>query len=109
MYGGADIFLMPSRYEPCGLAQMIAMRFGCVPVVHATGGLRDTVRDDETGFTFQEATAASMEEGIFRALSSFGRPETWNKLQSRGMQMDFSWQLSASKYASIYRLLKFSP
>lgn len=107
MYGGADIFLMPSRYEPCGLAQMIAMRYGCVPVVHATGGLRDTVRDDETGFTFQEATATSMEEGIFRALSSYSRPEIWQKLQSRGMQVDFSWQKSARKYAKIYYSLKF--
>ncbi len=109
MYGGADIFLMPSRYEPCGLAQMIAMRYGCVPVVHATGGLRDTVRDDETGFTFREATATSMEEGILRALSSYARPEIWKKLQSRGMQMDFSWQQSARKYARIYRSLKFEP
>lgn len=109
MYGGADIFLMPSRYEPCGLAQMIAMRYGCVPVVHATGGLRDTIRDDETGFTFREATATSMEEGILRALSSYTRPEIWKKLQSRGMQMDFSWQQSARKYAKIYRSLKFEP
>jgi len=109
MYGGADIFLMPSRYEPCGLAQMIAMRYGCVPVVHATGGLRDTVRDGKTGFTFQEATATSMEEGIFRALSSHASPEIWKKLQSRGMHEDFSWQQSARKYARIYRSLRFDP
>jgi starch synthase len=109
MYGGADIFLMPSRYEPCGLAQMIAMRYGCVPVVHATGGLRDTVRDGKTGFIFQEATATSMEEGIFRALSSHASPEIWKKLQSRGMHEDFSWQQSARKYARIYRSLRFDP
>ena len=68
------MFLMPSRYEPCGLAQMIAMRYGCVPVVHATGGLKDTVHEGKTGFLFQAAEAGSMLEALRRALSVYARP-----------------------------------
>lgn len=107
LYGGADIFLMPSRYEPCGLTQMIAMQYGCVPVVHATGGLKDTVRDGETGFLFPDATAGSMEEGIRQALTSYAKPKTWKELQYQGMRMDFSWHRSARQYARIYRSLVF--
>jgi len=105
MYGGADMFLMPSRYEPCGLAQMIAMRYGCVPVVRATGGLKDTVHEGKTGFLFQEAEAGSMVEGLVRALTSFIMPGKWQHIQRNGMKKDFSWSRSAQKYAIIYRSL----
>jgi starch synthase len=105
MYGGADIFLMPSRYEPCGLAQMIAMRYGCIPVVRATGGLKDSVQEGRTGFLFQEATPESMLATLNRALSVFAIPENWQHLQHNGMEEDFSWPRSARQYAIIYRSL----
>jgi starch synthase len=105
LYGGADIFLMPSRYEPCGLAQMIAMRYGCVPVVRATGGLKDTVREGKTGFLFRDATAGSMVEALERALIAYAKPEKWQQFQRKGMKEDFSWPRSARQYAIIYRSL----
>jgi starch synthase len=105
LYGGADMFLMPSRYEPCGLAQMIAMRYGCVPVVRATGGLKDTVQEGKTGFLFQEAMAGSMVEALTRALTVYDWPEKWQHFQRNGMKEDFSWLRSARQYAIIYRSL----
>jgi starch synthase len=105
IYGGADLFLMPSRYEPCGLAQMIAMRYGCVPVVRATGGLKDTVREGKTGFLFQEASAEAMRDAIRRAMSVYASPEKWQRYQRNGMLEDFSWPRSARQYAIIYRSL----
>jgi starch synthase len=102
LYGGADIFLMPSRYEPCGLAQLIAMRYGCVPVVHATGGLKDTVQKGKTGFQFQVASVGSMMEAMFQALKTYASPEDWQHMQRNGMKEDFSWPRSARKYANIY-------
>jgi starch synthase len=104
IYGGADMFLMPSRYEPCGLAQ-IAMRYGCVPVVHATGGLKDTVQEGKNGFLFQRAEAGSMVEALRRALSVYESPEKWERFQRSGMKEDFSWPRSAAQYAIIYRSL----
>lgn len=104
IYGGADIFMMPSRYEPCGLAQMIAMRYGCVPIVCATGGLKDTVRDGITGFLFQEASAEAMRGALVRALSAFTTQRSkWREFQRNGMAEDFSWLHSARQYAKIYR------
>lgn len=105
IYGGADLFLMPSRYEPCGLAQMIAMRYGCVPVVRATGGLKDTVQVGKTGFRFEEAAAEAMAEAIRQALAEYNRPEEWKQYQINGMKKDFSWRRSARQYARIYRSL----
>jgi starch synthase len=105
IYGGADMFLMPSRYEPCGLAQMIAMRYGCVPVVHATGGLRDTVQEGKTGFLFPTADSRSMLETLRRALNTYVNPGQWEHFQRSGMQEDFSWPRSATKYAILYRSL----
>ena len=108
IYAGADMFLMPSRYEPCGLAQLIAMRYGCVPVVHATGGLKDTVQQGRTGFMFQEADPGSMNEALRRALSVYSSPEKWEHFQRSGMQQDYSWPRSARQYATIYRSLTSS-
>lgn len=105
IYAGADIFLMPSRYEPCGLAQMFAMRYGCVPVVHATGGLKDTVEEGRNGFTFQMAEAEDLAEAMGRALSVFANPIKWQRYQRAGMGEDFSWTRSARSYAMIYRSL----
>jgi starch synthase len=102
LYGGADMFLMPSRYEPCGLAQMIAMRYGCVPVVHATGGLKDTVQEGKTGFLFQKAETDSMVDALQRALTVYAVPEKWQHFQRNGMKEDFSWPRSARQYATIY-------
>jgi len=109
IYAGCDIFLMPSRFEPCGLGQMIAMRYGAVPVVHQTGGLADTVidyherPDKATGFAFSPFTSEACVDALRRALGIFRDRETWTALQSRGMRTDFSWEASARKYVDLYR------
>jgi len=101
---GADLFLMPSRYEPCGLNQMFSLRYGTVPVVRATGGLEDTV-DDETGFKFREYTGAALWEAVRAALAAFRDREQWTAMMRRGMAKDFSWNASAAEYAALYRRL----
>lgn len=109
MYAGGDILLIPSRYEPCGLAQMMAMRYGCVPLARATGGLRDTVLDSEsageeaTGFLFQPATPQALAAALKRALETFRDPKRWQELQKTGMRRDFSWKRSAREYLDLYR------
>jgi len=105
IYAGADMFLMSSRYEPCGLAQMIAMRYGCVPVVHATGGLRDTVKDGKTGFLFSKADPGSMLEALRRAFDVYNNPDKWQRFQRDCMKEDFSWSRPARQYAMLYRAL----
>lgn len=110
MYAGGDMLLIPSRYEPCGLTQMLAMRYGCVPIARATGGLRDTILDaadpgNATGFLFEEATSASLAGAIERALVTFHEPVRWLKLQNNGMEQDFSWDRSARQYLDIYHSL----
>jgi starch synthase len=106
--GAADMFLMPSRFEPCGLNQMYSMRYGTVPLVRATGGLEDTVTDYNdaaekgTGFKFGEYTAAALQAAMERARSVFGNPHIWNKLQVAGMRQDFSWDRSAREYVKLY-------
>lgn len=110
IYAGADLFLMPSVSEPCGLSQMIAMRFGTVPVVRETGGLKDTVlpynkfTGEGRGFTFSDINAHDMLWVIREAVELYYKePETWRKLQKAGMTADFSWNQSAKEYQSIYR------
>lgn len=105
IYAGADIFLMPSRYEPCGLSQMIAMRYGCVPVVRAVGGLHDTVTDGETGFVFIKPRIKDFVAAIQRALEVYNDREAWQTLQRNGMSQDFSWTQSALKYLKLYQRL----
>lgn len=105
IYGGADIFLMPSRYEPCGLAQMIAMRYGCVPLVRATGGLKDTVEEGQTGFLFEKAAPEALVEALRCALSTYPQPEKWQRIQRNGMAQDFSWTQSARQYRTVYQSL----
>ena len=105
IYGGADVLLMPSRYEPCGISQMIAMRYGCVPLVRAVGGLHDTVTDSETGFVFVDARVKSFNDAVRRALSTYSNPSLWAELQRAGMAKDFSWPASAKKYFEVYKKL----
>jgi starch synthase len=106
--GGADIFLMPSRFEPCGLNQMYSLRYGTVPVVRATGGLSDTVRDVDpetclgTGFQFVEYTPEALLGAIRRALAAFGNKPLWRRIQRAGMREDFSWDASARQYVEVY-------
>jgi len=106
--GGADVFLMPSRFEPCGLNQMFSQRYGTVPVVHATGGLRDTVRDvgegdgEGTGFTFDDYTPAAMLGALGRAITAFEDRAAWRRIQRAGMRQDFSWDASAREYVKVY-------
>lgn len=104
----ADMFLMPSRYEPCGLNQMYSMKYGTVPIVRKVGGLADSVTEfDEstgagTGFLFEEYSASAMMTAIKRGLAVFEKKRVWSKLVKNGMSKDFSWSTAASKYAEIY-------
>jgi starch synthase len=106
---GADIFLMPSLYEPCGLNQMYSMRYGTVPLVRATGGLDDTVQQFDpasgkgTGFKFAPYDAGALLEKIREALYFYGRPEIWSKIQHNGMLVDNSWTAAARKYSALYQ------
>ncbi|MBI5329789.1 MAG: glycogen synthase GlgA [Betaproteobacteria bacterium] len=100
---GSDLFLMPSRFEPCGLNQMYSLRYGAVPIVHATGGLRDTVREGVTGFVFAEPTAHSLWLAVERALTRYADATAWKAMMRAGMAEDFSWEHSAKGYAALYR------
>lgn len=106
IYAGCDIFLMPSRFEPCGLGQLIAMRYGAVPVVRRTGGLADTVKDvaegGGSGFIFQDYAAGEMLEAMKRAERSFRHQTEWQNLMKRNMEMDLSWKASARRYEEVY-------
>jgi starch synthase len=103
IYGGSDVFLMPSLFEPCGLGQLIAMRYGSVPVVRATGGLADTVRASVTGFTFADYNADSFWNALHEALHIYRvDPESWRAMQRRGMTSDYSWETSAYAYQQVY-------
>jgi starch synthase len=103
LYGGSDVFLMPSLFEPCGLGQLIAMRYGSVPVVRATGGLADTVRSGVTGFTFDYYSADDCWNALRHALYIYrSDPDTWRMIQRQGMASDFSWPTSARAYQQLY-------
>jgi starch synthase len=111
VYAGADLMLIPSRYEPCGLTQMIAMRYGAVPVVRRTGGLADTVTDygfekRGTGFVFRDYNSSALLRALRRALAAYGRPARWQALQARGLRSaaaQFSWSRSAKEYVALYQ------
>jgi len=110
IYAGADALLIPSRYEPCGLVQMIAMHYGCIPIARATGGLRDTIFDFKksnrsTGFLFSDPTSEALTTAIRRALSAYNDQSAWHALQKRGMSQDFSWEHSADQYLELYDIL----
>lgn len=109
IYAGSDIFLMPSRYEPCGLGQLIALRYGAIPVVRQTGGLADTIRDyrdglpDANGFAFSEFTPSALVSTVARALTIYDQKSLWNALVSRAMILDFSWESSARQYLELFQ------
>lgn len=109
IHAGADMYLMPSRVEPCGTSQLMAMRYGSVPIVRATGGLADTVQDFDprtgqgNGFAFENYTRWALFAAIVRALENYKYQEVWRELQIRNMKLDFSWDVSAQKYISLYR------
>ena len=99
---GADLFLMPSRFEPCGLNQMYSQRYGTAPVARATGGLVDTITDGEAGFLFERAESGALVEAVKRALLVYGDARRWRELQRRAMTRDFSWAVPARQYADLY-------
>ena len=106
VYAGSDLFLMPSKSEPCGLAQMIAMRYGTIPVVRQTGGLKDSVSDygdpQGRGFTFKTYNAHDMLGAVQRALDLYKDKDRWNELIRHDMGQDVSWDMSAKEYMKLY-------
>ena len=112
---GADIFLMPSLYEPCGLNQIYSLKYGTIPVVRATGGLKDTVKaynplsGEGTGFTFEEAGAAEMVASVREAVRFWRRPTHWRRIVRNAMSADYSWSRSAGEYRRLYRRILAAP
>ena len=110
IYAGSDFFLMPSHYEPCGLGQLIAMRYGSIPIARKTGGLSDTIHDYEplasrgTGFLFSDYTPSAMQDAVKRALCVYTDPDKMKAMVTHCMKMDFSWRNSAKKYISLYKI-----
>jgi len=108
IYAGSDLFLMPSRYEPCGLGQLISFKYGSVPIVRKTGGLADTVHDFNTktgegeGFVFEEYSSKALLAAVKKAVETFHKKTIWKALQEKIMQLDYSWDSSAKKYVSLY-------
>jgi starch synthase len=108
VYAGCDVFLMPSRYEPCGLGQLISLRYGAVPLVRRTGGLADTVQDADAaltrgnGFVFEHADAGELAAAVERALAAYRNRPGWRAMQERGMRQDWSWGRAAGRYLELY-------
>ena len=109
IYAGSDLFLMPSRFEPCGLGQLIAMRYGTIPVVRRVGGLADTVTEGVTGFTFDDISPISLIAAVARALQIQRDSASWPSLMLRAMDQDNSWTVAAAQYAAVYEELSKSP
>lgn len=108
IYAASDMFLMPSRYEPCGISQLISLRYGSIPIVHKTGGLSDTIQDfnprtgEGTGFVFYTYTGVDLLMALTRAIETFQYPKTWEHLTWQAMRQSFSWSLPARKYSELY-------
>jgi starch synthase len=102
LMAGADIFLMPSQYEPCGLTQMRAQRYGALPIGRRVGGIADTIEDDVTGFLFDEYTSDALERAISRSLARFADRDAWEARMRTAMQRDFGWERAAERYAGVY-------
>lgn len=105
IFAGTDFTMMPSRFEPCGLSQMYAQRFGSLPIGRRTGGLAETINDGETGFLFSDASAESFLGGIVRAFALFGRKRHFNQMRESAMGRSFAWSQSADRYTDLYRAL----
>jgi starch synthase len=111
---GADMFLMPSRYEPCGLSQIYSLKYGTVPIVRATGGLDDTVESFDvehgtgTGFKFTEYSGAALLDAIRQALHTYTDERIWKRIQLNGMAKDFSWKRPAMEYAKLYKTARMA-
>ncbi len=103
---GADMFLMPSRFEPCGMNQMYSQRYGTPPIAHGTGGLVDTIADGETGFLMHELGAGALVKAVERAVAAYRDREAWRALQRNGMARDFGWGPAAKAYADIYARIR---
>lgn len=106
---GADMFLMPSRFEPCGMNQMYSQRYGTPPIANSTGGLVDTIADNATGFLMKSATPAALLEAAGRALGAYRDPAAWRAIQRAGMARDFGWGPAARAYADIYSKIRTDP
>ncbi len=102
IYAGSDAFIIPSRFEPCGLTQMIAMRYGAIPIARSTGGLRDTILHNQTGFLFENATVEGILWATSLAYETYGTSH-WQTMMLQGMAQDFSWQQSAKAYVKVYK------
>lgn len=109
IYAGVDAFLMPSAFEPCGLGQMIAMRYGSVPIVRRTGGLADTVIEGENGFVFEPRTPEALVDAVARAREAWSDPARWSALVETGMRQDFGWERSAAEYVRMYDVARQVP
>lgn len=109
LLAGADICLMPSQYEPCGLTQMRAQRYGTIPVARRVGGLADTIEDGETGFLFDEYTSADFMRAVMRAVGQFDAPDGWLRMIRAAMSRDFGWDTSAGKYLALYQRVIAAP
>jgi starch synthase len=103
LLAGADMCLMPSQYEPCGLTQMRAQRYGTIPIARRVGGLADTIEDNITGFLFDEYVAADFMRAAVRAVDQYKDPEGWRNMMRQAMARDFGWEQSAAKYMNLYR------
>ena len=109
LYAGGDMFLLPSTSEPCGINQMKALRYGCIPIVRSIGGLKDTITNFDfnnkngNGFTFSTYSAMSLYGAIVRALEYYKNEKIWDKLVERSMQISFSWNLPAQNYVRLFR------
>ena len=104
LLAGADLLLMPSLYEPCGLTQMRAQRYGAIPVARRVGGLKDSIEDDRTGFLFTEYTPEALDAGVERALGAYREKSTWRAMVKRAMELPFGWGGAAERYREIYKM-----
>ena len=105
---GGDMFLMPSRFEPCGMNQMYSQRYGTPPVANATGGLIDTITDGESGYLLKELSVDGLVAGVRRAVKDYRDPVQWRRVQKNGMAKDFGWGAAARAYAEIYARIRAS-